>query len=612
MVDTLEPLAALEVMTASTTSASAPKTPNAGGEDNEITDGRSPTPITNDVASGRLGGRDLLRATPRVVWWLVGLQMALLLVWSVVMPLYHAPDEPNHVDAVIMAEHGSWPRPGTAHVSDQGIGAIVASPFGTGNRQLSLSTAPLAANQAPPRSARPPYRDLKALPGTHDKIAQQMTQHPPLYYGLDAAVLRALPGSGGWRWDVTVAVLRLLSALMVAPLPWLCWAAARTLLPEPRMAVLAAVLPIAVPELSHIGSTVNNDNLIILLAASLMIPLAQILRGDLSRRTAAIAGVVSGLALMTKGLAFPLVAALMAAYLVAIVDRRRAHRAPFSRRGSGPGSLVLALVVAFVVGGWWWGVNLLRYGTLQPAGAVFVRPGQLSQTTDLPLFVWTFLKSAVQRWWGAFGWFEVNLPYALVLVLALGLTLTCAVPFVRARVLPRRQLAVLLVPLVLLAGLIFVGSLGEYLRAHTFGGVSGRYFFPGVAGLSVVVAAAGGELPRRAQRALVPTALMAALLLQAGSLVQVFHHFWAPSGISWRGGLYALRLWSAWPTQVVYGFLFALLIAGIGSLAVALLAARQGMGAQLVSEGPTRCRCTADSQIVTGDAGGRAGSRRDR
>lgn len=564
-------------MAASATSASTPESLDSLTVDGETPVGSPRATVTTVADAGHksLGGRDLLRATPSVVWWLVGLQMALLLVWSVAMPLYHAPDEPNHTDAVITAEHGSWPRPGTAHVSDQGIGAIVASPFATAGRQLSLSSEPLRAGQAPAPSARPPYRDLTAPPGTHGKIAQQMTQHPPLYYGMEAAVLRALPGSGGWRWDVTVAVLRLLSALMVAPLPWLCWAAARVALPEPRLAVLAAVVPIGVPELAHIGSSVNNDNLIILLAASLTIPLAQIVRGDLSRRTAAIAGALTGLALMTKGLAFALLGALIVGYLVAIVDRRRAHRAGHVSGGSGFGSLVVALVVAFVLGGWWWGLNLLRYGAVQPAGATFVRTSQLSSSADVPLFVWTFVKLSVMRWWSGFGWFEVYLPNLLAGVLAVGLAVACCIPLIRSRLVPRRQLAVFLAPLVLLVGIIVTGSLAEYLRALTLGGVAGRYYFGGLAGLSIVLAAAAGELPSRVQRMILPLGVAAALALEAYSLDRVFHHFWLVPGVGVRGGLYSLRLWSAWPAPIIYGFLLVLLLAALGAIVSALLACRE-------------------------------------
>src|SRR6266536_355320 len=123
----------------------------------------------------------------------------------------------------------------------------------------------------------------------------------------------------------------------------------------------AAVLPVTLPGLSHIGSVVNNDNLLTLLTGGLLLVLAGVLGGDLRVRTGALVGLLLGLGLLTKGLALVVPVPVAVGYLVA----GRRHR----RRllGGLPG-LAAAGAVSAAVGGWWWARNLLLYGAVEPSG----------------------------------------------------------------------------------------------------------------------------------------------------------------------------------------------------------------------------------------------------
>src|SRR5207247_1328315 len=78
--------------------------------------------------------------------------------------------------------------------------------------------------------------------------------------------------------------------------------ARRVGLAKPASVAAAAVL-LAVPELYHIGASVNNDNLLILLLFGSTLAAATVARGDVRFRPAAVFGLVVGLALLPKGLA---------------------------------------------------------------------------------------------------------------------------------------------------------------------------------------------------------------------------------------------------------------------------------------------------------------------
>jgi small subunit ribosomal protein S36 len=151
-------------------------------------------------------------------------------------------------------------------------------------------------------------------------------------------VERAIAG-GPASTDRELALLRLANAAVVAPLPLLAWWAARRFGHDHRTGVVAAISLLAVPMLTHIGSTLNNDNLLTLLGAVLVALLAGVLRGDRSVRTAVLVGAVVALALLTKAFAavFPPIVAL--AYLVGATadDEQGVVGAP-SPRGRSPGA----------------------------------------------------------------------------------------------------------------------------------------------------------------------------------------------------------------------------------------------------------------------------------
>ena len=145
-------------------------------------------------------------------------------------------DETQHVDAVLSIRHGDgWPAPQERELSE-GVVAV-ATPV-----LQAASDLPFSDDELPPRDERPSVAELGV---ERDSVGQllpnQITQHPPLYYALQAGVLAAvLPGSADWPFDRTVGVLRLVSIVLMAPLPLLAWATARALRAPPLVGQVAA------------------------------------------------------------------------------------------------------------------------------------------------------------------------------------------------------------------------------------------------------------------------------------------------------------------------------------------------------------------------------------
>jgi small subunit ribosomal protein S36 len=534
---------------------------------------------TGAAAAGDAAFRPLrlIRATPVGVWVITGLFALVLAGWSVLVPQYHAPDEPNHVDAVMRLEQGKgWPHPGSATVLPDGVGAIAVSPFGTRAAPYDLNHGAVPQAGAVTRSKRPAWDALADTPEPPGGV-QQIVQHPPLYYALDAAILRIIPGGGDHlRWDVTIGILRLLSALMITPLPWLGWATARRLTGDPIAAGAASAVPLAVPQLTHIGSSVSNDTLLTLLGGIATLAIAYVLRGDLSLRTAGWVGTSIGLALLTKSLATVLVPMGAAAYVVAWRRARRdaaAVRAerefaagtdPVTLTGPLPPSvpspaavpartarfpfaqLALAAVLAVAAGGWWWVVNVVRYHTFQPQTPGFP-PGKYLPH-DWHAFARYLFQGMTWRWWGSIGWYEVNIPWRLVVAATVVLIGLFALGIIRARGgRARTDLLFMLWPTIGLFALVAYQATSNYHHSYYITGISGRYLFAGFTGIAVGVGAGAAALPARLARWSPPILFVAAVAMQAKAVTMVGRHFWEPVGGGITEAWGAMSAWAPWP-----------------------------------------------------------------
>ena len=462
----------------------------------------------------------------RALWLVTALHVGLLLGYSFIVPTFRAPDEYVHVDLVReVAQHHRYPEYDQRHVAAPVIAARDTS-------RVYDSFAPAQPEAAAvPRGHRPAFSDLG--PDEPTTAVNPLPEHPPLYYALGAAVYD-LAGDH-LAFDRHVWLLRLLSVVLVAPLPLLAWAAARRLGAGPPVALTAAALLVAIPGFTHIGSVVNNDNLLVLLGGVLTLLVVRAVTGDARHRTAVAAGVVCGLALLTKGFALALVPWAAGAYLLA---RHTGWRTRLSRAAE-------VAAVATAVGGWWWINNVVAYGRLQPS--VNERPPAPEPVqADVIEFTRHFAARLFGSFWGSFGWREADLPWPAIAIPSLLVAATLVIAVVAARSWrDRAVLALLLFPSgALLAG-VAANAWRAYLKTGTPYASQGRYLYAGLAALVVVAAIGLATVARRGGRNLPMLVLLAAVLMHGLAWVAIVTRYYAGHGPIER--LQAMFAFSPWP-----------------------------------------------------------------
>ncbi|MFD7022219.1 DUF2142 domain-containing protein [Promicromonospora sukumoe] len=488
--------------------------------------------------------------------------------WAVLTPVFRAPDEPQHVNSVLrLAYGGGWPPAGEAPISSVVDRArqqaaldtdVPGRPFDRPDHGAFVDVAPVPDDERVRVDAdgvrSPASADVRAGADEPD-VVDQMTQHPPLYYAVGAAALRAV-GLAEARWDVQLLALRLMDALFLLPVPLLAAAAVRRLTGSRAAALVAASFTLFVPQVGHILGSVTNDSLAVLSGAVATFACVLVVRGDLRARTAVGLGAAVGIGLLTKVMAVFALPMVVAAYLLA----------PGARGRRATGALI-AGGVAFAVGGWWWLRNLLVYGVVQPVGIPQrFEPGEHQGT-------WYFLRTAVTQltrsFFGNFGWLEVRIPDPVFWSASSAVAALVVVALVRRRDVRRALSVVLLLPAGLWLG-VLVNAWPEYAETGVIVAVQGRYLFAGLAGLATGAAlGAFALLGPRLGRA-VPWVVAAGCTAAVAGLAYGFRGFYQGSGQSVAD---AAARWAGWcPLTGAQLVLVGVVVAAVGVAAVGVAA----------------------------------------
>jgi 4-amino-4-deoxy-L-arabinose transferase-like glycosyltransferase len=489
-----------------------------------------------------------------VVWVLTATFGALLLLHTAITPLYRAPDEARHVDQVLALREGrGYPPPGKEVLSQEVLGSYWAAGYasegpngiGVPDPRTDIRTPlPLQADRAPDLAHAPAYKDVPPLKRPLAQL-NQMTQHPPLYYAVGAALLWVIPGDQDLPFPWVIGILRLLSVACIVLLPLFGFAIARRLgLPQP-VCTAAALLPLAIPQLAHIGSAVTNDSLLIGLMSLLAVALTFVATGDLSKRTALYVGLLTALALFTKAFALAALPWLVVAYAVALWRTR-------SRLAVG-GALIAG--VTSMLGGWWYVVNVLRYGSVQSEQTVQrnYHAASAGFSPSLSAYLHEFAGKVSQRFWGEFGYLEIPLPSAFTTAATVVLLVLLVLGALWVR--PRLPGLTLLVPLLGVAAIMVAGTYGLYRKYAIFPGLQGRYLFPAVAAISVLVACGLFLVARRFAPLIGLVLATGCQLYGSGYEVDKF----------WGGSLRAVAAWSWYPGDLVYVLVVLLGVGVVGS-----------------------------------------------
>ncbi len=532
--------------------------------------------------------------------WLVTALFALIMAtWSVVTPLYHAPDEKEHADAVMRLEEGrGWPSAATAGLTPEGVGAYFISPTARVFTFRHNFDPNLPAAYAPSRHHRPEWQDLSQVHTNGRHFVQQVLTHPPGYYWYEATILRA-GGAAGWRWDITVSVMRLLSILLVLWLPLLAWATAWRITGNRLAGIAASVVPLGVPELSHIGSSVNNDTLVILTGAAVLLGLACAACGDRSKPTAVWVGLWLAVGLWTKAFALVLLPLVLMVYAGPwLRERWRGRGSADPRAGTRPWrrwlpdrqtAVLLGLTagVAIAIGCWWYVVNEVRYGATQPPVPGY-QPG--TDIGDHPLlFLRHLVTTVMMRWWSSIGWSEIQLPWAIIIIATAALATLMVIGLVRSRG-RRLALAMLLWPTVVTYLALAVRLGHYYLQTHNESGLAGRYLFIGFTGVATMVGAGCAVLSRKVARWTPLLLLAGALGIQAEAARRAVDRWWRPKGGSLMDAWHAFSAWSTWPVGVLWTGLSLLVILAVAAVVTLARTGAYGYVVDLAAAPPSTRR----------------------
>jgi len=475
---------------------------------------------------------------------LTALTLSLLLSYSLLSPAWQAPDELAHGDlAMAMLEVSGYPPAGERYVSERILASRKASDW-------SKDPVDRVLAEAPPRP-RPPFQELGPDEPTSEQNAA--TQHPPFYYTSLAAFLAAATGLvslvGTPSHDQVVFLMRLFNILLIAPVPWLVFVASRRIGLHDHGALFAAAATLTIPQWFYIGASINNDNAVILAFAVLTYLLARVLTGDLSVRTASLAGLTAAAASMSKVFGLVAIPWVVLAYTMVV------WRSDERSRAIVPAAI--ASGIAVVGGGWWWIRNLLTTGALQPL--VRERSPKAGFEPDLVDWVSQYPIRMMQSFWGNFGYLDVPIARWMAVV-ATGVALALVTWGVLRRSLPIRSRLILLMPV----ATIVLGNAVQhwatiYPRLGGFGGSQGRYLFAAIPPAALLV---GATVVRRRRLASIGLVLTGGAVLHIVSIRLQLEAFW---GLE-NGSAYAVRnvvAWSPLPTPVSLAVFAAMFLAAV-------------------------------------------------
>ncbi|MFW6069439.1 MAG: glycosyltransferase family 39 protein [bacterium] len=291
--------------------------------------------------------------------------------------------------------------------------------------------------------------------------------------------------------SLVVHLLRLWSLLLLAGALWLSLGLVRQLWPENKgQQTLFFALAALNPMLLYIGSSANNDNMVIFCGALLLWLLARAARSGFSWTLALLCGVVWGLAALSK------ITGLLFAAPLAAVLLWHAWRSGRWGRATGQGALLG--VAALVVSGWWYARNVRLYGELFAVEQMLDIWGERAAGEWDLSTVWAVGRYALDTFWGRFGYGQIIMPGAFYLLAAL-LALLGILGFLlglrRVAAQPRESQAGVWLALLAAAAAFIPAFL--YFMWRNPSGANGRYIFPALPAFAACMSAGLYALPRR-------------------------------------------------------------------------------------------------------------------
>jgi 4-amino-4-deoxy-L-arabinose transferase-like glycosyltransferase len=318
-----------------------------------------------------------VRRLPAVAVAVALLTFANAVIWSVIIPPFHVPDEIAHTYyAQYVGETGELPvaAPGTIAYADDLRAVLAASGFFS---VIGQGATPVPATEAD--GARLRSAEARQLDRVGQGNASSASNNPPLYHLVQAGVYRVVHGL-----DVTgrLAVMRLVSALM-AGLTALCVTMfLREVLPSSPLSWAVGGLAAGLqPTFAFISSGVNNDAGLFLASAALFWALARCFHLGLTTRRAVACGLALGAGVLVKTQVLAFAPGVALALLVCAWRARPAWRPSAGSLAAGTGAAVAPVLLYGLLGQTLWSRPLVDRVSQVSADTTVVggRPRQLAE-----------------------------------------------------------------------------------------------------------------------------------------------------------------------------------------------------------------------------------------
>lgn len=381
----------------------------------------------------------------RVLLALLLLAAVKSLLWTVAIPPWRAPDEPQHFGYIehLSREH-TVPLNGATYLYPDIFESLARTNFAgiTGAESTTVDPATRQLNPA--------------------------AQHPPLFYTL---ALPAYMAGSGSSIETQLYLVRLINVLVFMALIFVSYRFARLVFPGAAyLQIGVPLLMIFHPQLGFISAGAMNDALLTFLFTLFLYQLTVIAMGDFSLRRAALLGLVIGLGMLTKSsfiIAFP----ISLAVLLVLIFREKDQRARLA------GAAGVALAVSFLIFFWYFLRNYRELGVWQP---VYTADRYGSIGWWELMFATSFRADLIASFLGNFSWMSMPLPAEVSSWFTRVLELSVFGFFVALVIGQRRRSWRIIRPwlALLLAGVVALFLLSAAYYELTVTGTQGRYLFP--------------------------------------------------------------------------------------------------------------------------------------
>lgn len=414
-------------------------------------------------------------STKYLTMWLLLAVFFKGMVTSLIVPLWEFPDEQVHFSQVShYVETGTtW---GKYDVSDEMYLSQLAMGTVRDHWGVNQHTYKAHFRQAYSKSLIGPYEQEiidQPLSARTEYVKTEAARYPPIYYHL--ATLGYRLSYSGSIIDRAFGV-RAMTVLMAMATAYVALRIGRRVFRSQLLAYSLAIMVSFQPMYSFVSTGTNNDNLLILLSSLIVWVMIVIWQEGLTGNRAMVLALLSGLAILTKPLAAPVLLPLPLLLIIEWWSSRRSLVVELKMLGP-------ALVVGFASGGYLVVGPILIDGTLP----FITNQKEYSTLKDLSFLDYIgpqlkrYYSETLVWYWGVFKWLSVVLPLDLIRFIKVTMVVSALGLVLSLRLIKRSTWSMLALLMLWSALYVLAITIWDYDMVRKNGvshGLQGRYFFP--------------------------------------------------------------------------------------------------------------------------------------